>query len=311
MELFPALVANDLEFIELYNRSAASVDLFGMRLQSAIDYEFDEHLELEPGAALVVLSFDPRLADNLARASAFRLHYGIGDSVRLAGGYSGSLRDLGDHIQLTNPGERFGIGDFVVEDFAYDDEAPWPPTSDSGNSLHRDDPASFAALPEHWTAMTPTPGTTRFKSIRTGDFTQDGRLDIEDVDLMWAQLRIGNGDLRFDLNGDDQIDDRDRDRMILEILGTTYGDTNLDGQFNSSDFVLVFQIGEYEDSIAGNSTWSDGDWNGDGDFTTGDLVLAFQTGQYVANARIDPGDLAAAVDWAFMENRHESRTFLA
>ncbi|MCA9212096.1 MAG: tandem-95 repeat protein [Planctomycetales bacterium] len=58
------------------------------------------------------------------------------------------------------------------------------------------------------------------------------------------------------------------------------GDSNGDGIFNSSDFVLVFQAGEYEDNIEGNSTFEEGDWDGDGDFTTNDFVFAFQFGQY-------------------------------
>ena len=77
-----------------------------------------------------------------------------------------------------------------------------------------------------------------------------------------------------------------------EILGGTPGnpavrpgDSNFDGVFNSSDLVLVFRAGEYEDDIPLNSTFEEGDWNGDGDFTTQDLVLAFQEGGYVAAAR--------------------------
>jgi hypothetical protein len=66
------------------------------------------------------------------------------------------------------------------------------------------------------------------------------------------------------------------------------GDANLDGRFNSSDLVQVFAAGQYEDALAGNSTWSTGDWNGDGEFTTSDLVLAFQVGQYVAAAIAAP-----------------------
>lgn len=54
------------------------------------------------------------------------------------------------------------------------------------------------------------------------------------------------------------------------------GDSNRDGVFNSSDLVLVFQAGEYEDEIDGNSTFEEGDWNGDGDFDSADLVFAFQ-----------------------------------
>jgi hypothetical protein len=62
------------------------------------------------------------------------------------------------------------------------------------------------------------------------------------------------------------------------------GDSNHDGRFNSSDFVLVFQAGEYEDGIAGNSTFEEGDWNGDGDVTTSDLVFVFQAGAFDRNA---------------------------
>lgn len=63
------------------------------------------------------------------------------------------------------------------------------------------------------------------------------------------------------------------------------GDANRDGVFTSSDLVLVFQAGEYEDDLEDNSNWEEGDWNGDRDFTTGDLVLAFQSGHY-SNAAV-------------------------
>jgi hypothetical protein len=62
------------------------------------------------------------------------------------------------------------------------------------------------------------------------------------------------------------------------------GDANIDGVFNSGDLVHVFQVGEYEDTIAGNSTWSDGDWTNDNDFNSSDLVAAFQDGKYMAAA---------------------------
>ena len=62
------------------------------------------------------------------------------------------------------------------------------------------------------------------------------------------------------------------------------GDANRDGVFNSTDLVQVFQAGEYEDGIAGNSTWEEGDWDNDQEFTTTDLVVAFQAGWYVAAA---------------------------
>ena len=58
------------------------------------------------------------------------------------------------------------------------------------------------------------------------------------------------------------------------------GDANRDGLFDTHDLIHVFQRGEFEDQVPGNSTWEDGDWNGDGEFTTADLVLAFQSGAY-------------------------------
>jgi hypothetical protein len=58
------------------------------------------------------------------------------------------------------------------------------------------------------------------------------------------------------------------------------GDANIDGLFNSTDLVQVFQRGECEDTVVGNSTWSDGDWNSDHEFDSSDLVTAFQTGKY-------------------------------
>ena len=62
------------------------------------------------------------------------------------------------------------------------------------------------------------------------------------------------------------------------------GDSNVDGIFNSSDFVAVFRVGEYEDGIPANSTWRDGDWNGDQEFDTSDFVFAFRKGTYSATA---------------------------
>ena len=63
------------------------------------------------------------------------------------------------------------------------------------------------------------------------------------------------------------------------------GDSNLDGEFNSSDFVTVFSAGEYEDELAGNSTWATGDWNGDKDFNSSDFVAAFSDGGYEKGPR--------------------------
>ena len=66
--------------------------------------------------------------------------------------------------------------------------------------------------------------------------------------------------------------------LVQTILSTTFGDSNLDGVFDSSDLVLVFAAGQYDDGVAANSGWEEGDWNGDGEFDSQDLVFTFQFG---------------------------------
>lgn len=62
------------------------------------------------------------------------------------------------------------------------------------------------------------------------------------------------------------------------------GDVNLDGRFDSSDLLLVFQAGEYEDAVAQNSHWFEGDWNGDREFNSRDFVYAMTLGTYATEA---------------------------
>jgi len=112
-----------------------------------------------------------------------------------------------------------------------------------------------------------------------GDFDQSGVVDVYDLDLLGYALRTGP-EPQFDLNADGQLNDLDWRTMVYDVLTTSFGDANLDGQFDSSDLVLVFQAGEYEDSLATNSTWAGGDWNGDGEFSSADIIFAFQTGGY-------------------------------
>lgn len=63
------------------------------------------------------------------------------------------------------------------------------------------------------------------------------------------------------------------------------GDANIDGVFNSTDLIEVLANGEYEDNIAGNSSWSEGDWTNDNEFDSGDLVRALAFGGYEAAPR--------------------------
>jgi hypothetical protein len=100
------------------------------------------------------------------------------------------------------------------------------------------------------------------------------------IDELFAAIRSGNPSARYDLTGDGAVDQSDVNMLVRDILKTEFGDANLDGEFNSSDLVNVFQRGQYEDEILGNSSWADGDWNGDGEFDSADFVTVFQAGGY-------------------------------
>ena len=129
------------------------------------------------------------------------------------------------------------------------------------------------------------PVARRLFSNQRVDLNADGELDAADIDLLFAAIRAAEGDQRFDLNDDHAVDQRDADVLVRDVFRTYRGDVNLDGQFNANDMVSIFQIGEYEDGINGNSTWVDGDWDGNGEFDSGDLVAALQDGGYERGAR--------------------------
>ena len=89
-------------------------------------------------------------------------------------------------------------------------------------------------------------------------------------------VRLDNGSL---------TDATERRNYIHDVMHTWVGDSNLDGEFNSGDFVLVFTAGQYEDTAAGNSTWVTGDWDGDHEFSSSDFVLAFADGGFEQGPR--------------------------
>ncbi len=120
--------------------------------------------------------------------------------------------------------------------------------------------------------------------LTRGDFNLDGSVDAADIDLLAAGIQAN--DRQLDVDGSGSTDAKDLDYMIHAVLQTSFGDTNLNGTFDSADLVAAFQIGEYEDNVVKNSQWSDGDWNGDQEFDTSDLVIAFQDGGFVPAAHV-------------------------
>lgn len=279
LAIYSELDANDLEFVEVTNPTPTTTVMSDWRLRGGIDYNFDSGVTLGPNESLLVLRFDPDNPDNALRLQAFREHYGLTSETKIVGGYGGGLNDSFDRVTLKHPALT---GQSLLEDeVIYNDVSPWPTSADGqGHSLQRVSNASYGNAAASWTAATPSPGTA-FGDIR-GDFDGDGVANIADIDLLFDQMGAAVPDLRFDLTGDNAVDELDRDEMVKNIVRIPYGDANGDGSFDSRDLVDIFVAGEYEDAIADNSGWSEGDWDGDGEFTTADLVLALQEGSYEA-----------------------------
>ena len=111
-----------------------------------------------------------------------------------------------------------------------------------------------------------------------GDFNADGAVDAADINLLSAEARAAEPDTgKFDVNSDGAVNNSDREAWV-DIKNTWFGDANLDGEFNSGDFVQVFTAGKFESD--GEAKWEEGDWDGDGIFNTSDFVTAFSQGGF-------------------------------
>jgi hypothetical protein len=114
-----------------------------------------------------------------------------------------------------------------------------------------------------------------------GDVNHDTQVDGDDLGALCTILVHGiPNPSAFDLNADQQLNFADVQVLVQDLLGTTFGDANLDRHFNSTDLLTVFQAGTYENPDAFDVGWAGGDWNCDGRFTSRDLLVAFQAGGY-------------------------------
>jgi len=108
-----------------------------------------------------------------------------------------------------------------------------------------------------------------------GDVNGDGQIDAADIDDLFAHLGdpVPN---QYDLDGDGDVDNADVDTLIHDILGTEYGDLNLDGAVDIADLVIL------RSGYGGVGGWGDGDIDGDGLIDLADLAILRTTFGFLA-----------------------------
>ncbi len=114
--------ADDFEYIEMKNIGDEPLDLSGVSFTAGITYSFAQAAvkTLGPGEFVLVVRNE----------NAFKSRYGTELSSRIAGAFSGGLKNDGETIRL----EDFWNG--VIADFEYSDGRLWPTAADgAGHSL--------------------------------------------------------------------------------------------------------------------------------------------------------------------------------
>ncbi|MCX5643192.1 MAG: lamin tail domain-containing protein [Phycisphaerae bacterium] len=135
----PDVKTEMVEFIELYNKGTAAVNLSGWRLADAVEYTFPAGTSIPANGYLVV-------AQNPAAVQA---KY----KVQALGPWTGVLSNEGETIFLCDATKR------VVDRVDYQMGFPWPTVGDApGYSVELINPALDNALGGNWRSGGPTPG---------------------------------------------------------------------------------------------------------------------------------------------------------
>ena len=271
----PSLESEDLEFIEIHNPTGQRVDMTEWRIRGGVDFEFDAGTFLESQSTWIIIPFNPDNVDNASRLAAFRAHYGLTEAVTILGGYGGFLSNSEDRVQLQWPDEPPMDGPDIIprlhqDEVIYDDLFPWDTSADGdGPSLHRRAPVFYGNDSDSWVAADATPGEVDFSGNVSGDYNNDGLVDAADIDILVTAARMPAAAVYMDLDGSFSVTQGDVTALLQTIVGARYGDANLDGVVDGSDF-NIWNDNKFQSC---NKSWAQGDWNGDGAVDGSDLNI--------------------------------------
>jgi hypothetical protein len=136
-----------------------------------------------------------------------------------------------------------------------------------------------AADSEFLFATPGSPNGTGIGGLYFGDVDHDGDVDAADIDTVYdfvnaAESYYSAADIDLDFG----VTEGDVDELVREVLGTEYGDVNLDGKVDAGDLNIL--LSNYDSS----GGWAQGDLDGSDTVDASDLDLLLSFYGFVAPA---------------------------
>jgi hypothetical protein len=129
------------------------------------------------------------------------------------------------------------------------------------------------------------------------DSLPDDLVNVADIDALLGAVRGNSSDYLFDLNNDELIAAGDVS-TLFGILGTQYGDANLDGVVNAAD------LATWQANYGSVGGWANGDFDGSGkvdgrDFLIWQRYAGIGESLVAVNAVPEPSSILLAVSFVF------------
>ncbi|MFT5526779.1 MAG: hypothetical protein ACI9HK_004759, partial [Pirellulaceae bacterium] len=222
----PFIESNE-EWIELYNRGNAPVDLTGWQLDGGAQYRFDSGTTILPNEYLVISNDSGTLQADYP-------------TIDIVGNFSGGLSNRSDLIQLIDANKN------PADELTYFDTGRWSSLADGGgSSLELRDPFADNSIPESWAASDESN-----KSVwQTITYRQTAEMDVGPAPAPWNEFIFGMLD-----SGEVLIDDvsvvQDPDGVAIELIQN--GTFELDNVGSDPDSWRI--IGNHSGSVVVDPT---------------------------------------------------------